>query len=246
MMANGDRNFDGTLSGDLGRSRAPTALRMPISIPIVLESGETLTVEHEDGPLFFVTPTHFKPTTNITAGAEMATGRGGNERKVYRPGPKSKTKDEHYEKAEQKKAAVAAKSCATDLNDRVEVVAFPSSPEEASRSLDVQEDAVWPFAPELKIQYLSNRRRLVLMWDMDKTVKPLMARLRVYELYMSSERRNDGRWSPWRKVCSFGAKAIPFGCVVDSLPCGQRHVFGVRAVDVNGKPTLFIKHWTDL
>lgn len=220
---------------------------MPMSIPIVLESGETLTVEREDGAPFFVTPVHFRPTANDPAGAEMAAGRDGKGRKAYRPGPKSKTKDEHYEKAELEKAA-AKSSYAADLNDLVGAAASPSPPPELleSRSPDVRVDAVWPFAPELKVKYLSNRRRFVLTWDMDKSVEPLMARLKVYELYVGSERRDDGRRSPWRKVCSFGAEAVAFGCVVDSLPDGHRHVFGVRAVDVDGKPTSFVTHWADL
>lgn len=227
-------------------------IKILISIPIVIEIDETFTVKYDAQVYFFVTMINIKPTLKTSKCSNFKITKKfideikiKNKNKKYKPGPKSKTKDEDYERTEREINKYMLKSktnqidyfCAKipPVTDTPRYHSFcPTLPPE-HRLLS---QTILPFAPILELHNV--RDRLVLMWDINKSLKPQIARLKIYELYMSREQR----WEclnvlTWKKVCDFKANVIPIGCIIESLPKGFTYYFSLRAIDIYNIPTPF-------
>lgn len=232
-------------------------IKIPISIPIIMELHETFTVKYDTEAYFFVTLINIKPTLKTSKSSNFIITKKFIDQievknKKYKPGPKSKTKDEDYEKTEREINKYRLNSKTDQMDDVCEKIppvadisryhSFCSTLSPEHRLLSQK---ILPFAPLLELHTVHDR--LVLVWDMNKSLKPQMARLKIYELYMSRVQRGECvNVLTWKKVCDFKANVIPIGCIIESLPKGFTYHFSLRAINIYNIPTSFNIQHTDL
>lgn len=228
-------------------------IKIPISIPIIMEIDETFTVKYDADIYFFVTLINIKPTLKTSKYSNFIitkkcidTAKIKNKNKKYKPGPKSKTKDEYYERTEREINKYILNS-KTNQIDYAKIPPVADIPRDHSFCPTLPPEhrllsqKCLPFAPILELHNVHDR--LVLVWDMNKLLKPQMARLKIYELYMSRVQRGKClNVLTWKKVCDFKANVIPIGCIIESLPKGFTYHFSLRAIDIYNTPTLFKIH----
>lgn len=231
-------------------------IKIPISIPIIMEMDETLTVKYDPEVYFFVTLINIKAKfktpkySNFTITKKYIDKiKIENKIKKYKPGPKSKTKDEDYERTE----SVINKFMPNSTTNEIDVDAKISPvyittryqtfcPALSPKHIRLLSQNILPYAPILKLHNVHGR--LVLVWDMNKFLKPQIPRLKIYELYMSRVPKGEClNVLTWKKVCDFKANVIPIGCIIESLPKGFTYHFSLRAIDIYNVPTPFrIQH----
>lgn len=224
-------------------------INLPISIPFVIEYSKPLNFDHgyEKPMMLFtlsLTPVSKKTFDDLKQQSVVDEPKNYStviKKKIFKPGPKSKTKDAEYEKYESLiktlEFIVSEKEEIIFNTEKFMIRAHKENPQFCNdKKLKYKSENILPFKPFVSVQCLE--RTVIIFWFITEKLKSDETQIKTYKLYLCRLKENsNSNKSNWKKVGNFKADLLPTGCKIHLLPKGYTYYFKLKAMDVNHQET---------
>lgn len=203
---------------------------------------------------------HIQPSklkTVVTDPNDSVKNGGTKIKRIYKPGPRSKTKDELYNLEEgptvlndyhlnntdvedaKSKTINTSNAISTQQSNQYEpfntyptskISLYPPPYPKVPLYNSQQSWKMVPSAPILTIETLKDKF-ISLTWDMK--LSSYIAQIREYELYLCQETEQPPDTSMWKLIGTIEANALPMVCKLELFKEGFTYYFAMRAVDIH-------------